>query len=110
MRASNLLSGAQRVSEVSLFWKEIKSGAGLTTFEVQRQSAVRIRSTTAGLTVSFDGLLSATMDSGEVMVFNSGLGQFHGKRAETKETVTLLVSGNCFIQVGVEVAADAYPE
>ena len=110
MRASNLLSGAQRCSEVSLFWKEIKSGAGLTSFEVQRQSAVRVRSTITGLTVSFDGLLSATMDLNEVIVFNSGLGQFHGKRSETKETITLIVSGDCFVQVGVEVAADAYPE
>jgi hypothetical protein len=106
MRASNLLSSAQRTSEVALLWKEIKSGAGISTIEVPRNSAVRVRSTTAGLTVSFDGILSATMDSGEIMIFNSGQGKLHGTAFENKETVTFAVSGNCFCQLGIEVQVD----
>jgi hypothetical protein len=110
MRTSNALSGAPRATEVASVWKEIKSGGGLTSFEIGRQSVVRVKSSVNGLTVSFDGLLSATLDSGEIMLFNSGLGAFHGKLADTKTTVTLLVSGNCYVQVGLEVQQDAYPE
>ena len=102
MRASNLLSGGSRTSEVSLVWREIKSGSGLTAFEIQRQTAVRVRSASLGLTVSFDGILSATLASDEIMVFNSGQGKLHGTMLETKETITLTVSGDCFIQIGCE--------
>lgn len=103
MKSSNQLSGGVRSSEVSLTWREIKSGAGATTFQVPRMSGIRIRSTTAGLTVSFDGVLSATMALDEVMLFNSGNGALFGKVIDTSSTVTLVVSSNCFIQVGCEV-------
>jgi hypothetical protein len=102
MKSSNVLSGAVRSSEVSLVWREIKSGAGLVSFEIPRCTAVRIRSATAGLTVTFDGILAATMDTAEVMLFNSGLGLTYGLIGDVKDTVTLVVSGNCFIQMGCE--------
>jgi len=103
MKSSNQLSGGVRSSEVGLVWREIKSGAGLTSFEVPKSTAVRVRSAIAGLTVSFDGVLAATLDSAEIMLFNSGLGVTDGRLGDPKTTVTLDVSGNCFIQVGLEV-------
>ena len=103
MKSSNQLSGGVRSSEVGLVWREVKSGAGSTSFEIPKSTAVRVRSATAGLTVSFDGVLAATMDSAEVMLFNSGLGVQDGRIGDPKTTVTLVVSGNCFVQVGVEV-------
>lgn len=105
-RAFNLPSEGARTSEVGLFWVEIKSGTGLLTFEVNKHHAIRVRSTTAGLTVSFDGVLSATMDTGEIMIFNSG-GRPNNETAPlSKATITLTVSGTCFIQVGLEQNRD----
>lgn len=98
-RAVNLPTGASRTAEVGLVWQEIKSGGGLTTFEVPKFCAIRVRSALAGLTVSFDTLLAATMADAEILIFNSG----RGTNSDTKDTVTLTVSGNCYIQVGVEV-------
>jgi hypothetical protein len=98
-RAINLPTGASRTAEVGLAWEEIKSGSGATTFEVPKHTAVRIRSTTAGLTVSFDSVLAATMADNEIMIFNSG----KGYGLDTKDTVTLVVSAACFIQLGTEI-------
>lgn len=98
-RNINLPTGATRTSEVGLVWQEIKSGTGLTTFEVPKYCAVRIRSTTAGLTVSIDSVLAATMDTAEILILNAG----RGTNSDTKETVTLTVSGNCYVQVGIEI-------
>ena len=98
-RAINLPTGASRIADVGLVWQEIKSGAGLTTFEVPKYCAVRVRSAVAGLTVSFDSVLSATMADAEILIFNSG----RGLNSDTKDTVTLTVSGNCYIQLGIEV-------
>ena len=98
-RAINLPTGASRIADVGLVWQEIKSGGGSTTFEVPKYCAVRVRSALAGLTVSFDSVLSATMADTEVLIFNSG----RGVNSDTKDTVTLAVSGNCFIQLGIEV-------
>ncbi len=98
-RAINLPTGATRTSEVGLVWQEIKSGAGLTTFEVPKFCAIRVRSATAGLTVSFDSLLAATMADAEVIIFNAG----RGTNSDTKDTVTLTLSGNCYVQIGIEI-------
>ena len=92
-------SGGLRTSEVSLCWQEIKSGAGLVSFEIPVAHCVRIRSTTAGLTVTLDGVLAMTMDSGEIALLNVG----DGNPGDVKRTITLVVSGNCYIQVGREV-------
>jgi hypothetical protein len=105
-RAFNLPSEGARTSEVGLFWYEIKSGGGLTSFEVNKHHAIRIRSTTAGLTVQFDDLLSATMDAGEIMIFNSGGRPNNETAPAAKNTVTLAVSGACYIQVGLEQNRD----
>lgn len=98
-RAINLPTGASRISEVGLVWEEIKSGSGASVFEVPKQTAIRVRSATAGLTVSFDSVLAATMADGEVIIFNSG----KGNGLDSKDTVTLSVSSACFVQVGTEI-------
>lgn len=99
MRTSNMPSGGLRTSEVSLNWVELKSGAGgLTSFEIPKQSCIRVRSAVAGLTVTIDGILAMTMDSGEIALFNVGA----GSPDDQKVTVTVVVSGACFIQHGRE--------
>lgn len=98
-RAINLPTGASRTSEVGLVWQEIKSGTGLTTFEVPKYCALRVRSATAGLTVQLDSILCATMADAEILILNAG----RGVNSDAKDTVTLTVSGNCYVQVGIEV-------
>jgi hypothetical protein len=103
MRASNILSGAQRTSEVSLVWKEINSGGGASQIEVPRHTTIRVRCTNGGgMTVSLDGVLSATMAHNEVMLFNSGIGKTYGQTGDLKNTVTLAWSSTCYIQLGME--------
>lgn len=102
MRLSNQLSAGQRSSDVSLVWKEINSGGGASTLEVPRHTAIRVRSATAGLTISLDGILAVTMDDKEIIVINSGIGKLYGQMADIKNTVTLAWSGACYIQLGME--------
>lgn len=98
MRTSNIPSGGLRTSEVSLYYREIKSGAGATTFEIPKQSCIRVRSALAGLTVTIDGILAMTMADAEIALMNVGA----GSPDDGKVTVTVVVSGNCYIQVGQE--------
>jgi len=99
-RAFNLPTAAARTSEVGLTWVEVLSGAA-GTIEVQKRSALRVRAT-AGVTVTIDGVLAATMISGEILIFNVG----SGARDDTKETVTVVIAGTCFAQVGQERERD----
>lgn len=99
MRSSNIPSGGVRSSEVGLCYREIKSGAGATSFEILKQTCIRIRSVTAGLTVTLDGVLAMTMSDGEIALLNVGI----GNPDDAKRTITVVVSGDCFIQVGDEV-------
>lgn len=99
-RAINLPTGASRVTDVGLVWREISSGAA-GTWEVPKYCAVRIRAT-AGAAVSLDSVLAATMISGEILIINSG----RGTNSDKKDTVTLTSSGTVYIQVGIEVDRD----
>ena len=99
MQSSNIPSGGLRTSNVGLNWVEIKSGAGATTFEVLQRSCIRVRSATAGLTVTLDGVLAMTMGATEIEYINVG----YGNPDDTKKTVTVVVSGACYIQVGQEL-------
>jgi hypothetical protein len=92
----NLPTQASRTSEVGLFYREIMSAAG--SIEVPKHTAIRVRAA-AACTVTFDGVLSATMISGEVMLFNSGA----GADDDSKDTVTLVTSGASFVQLGEEI-------
>lgn len=99
-RAINLPTGASRVTDVGLVWREISSGSA-GSWEVPKYCAVRIR-TTAAATATLDGMLAVTLASGEVFVLNSG----RGTNLDKKDTVTLTVSGAAYIQIGLEVDRD----
>jgi len=99
-RAINLPTGSSRVSEVGLVWREISTGSA-GTWEVPKYCAIRVRAT-AATSISFDSLLSATMTTNEIMIFNSG----RGTNLDSKDTVTLTSSGTAYIQVGLEANRD----
>jgi hypothetical protein len=99
-RAINLPTGASRVTDVGLVWREISSGSA-GTWEVPKYCAVRVRAT-AATTISLDSLLSATLGSGEILIINSG----RGTNSDKKDTVTLTSSGTAYIQIGLEVDRD----
>ena len=98
MKTANMPSAGLRTSEVGLCYREIKSGAGLTTFEIPKQSCIRVRSAVAGLTVTLDSILAMTMADTEIALINVG----NGSPDDGKVTVTVVVSGNCYIQLGQE--------
>ncbi len=97
MRNHQPLTGAQRVCETGLLWKEVLTN-GSGSVEVVPYSTVRVRAN-AGITITIDGVLAATMATNEVMLFNVG----PGNTADTKSTVTVAASGNCYMQIGREV-------
>lgn len=104
MRAANLPSEAQRSSIVGLTYVEVLSGAS-GTFEAPRGTAIRVRAA-AGLTVTIEGVLAATMISGEIIIFNSG----DPMPGTGKNTCTFAVSGNAYVQVGREqLLSTQYP-
>lgn len=89
---------AQRNAESGLVWEEKISGAQ-GSIEVPKYSAVRVRATGA-TTVTIAGVLAATMSSGEIMVFNSGIGAI----SDVKRTVTVTIGvANAFVQVARNV-------
>jgi hypothetical protein len=96
-RAINLPTGASRVTDVGLVWREISTGSA-GTWEVPKFCAVRVRAT-ATTSITIDSVLSATMTSGEILIFNSG----RGTNLDFKDTVTLASSGTAYVQVGIEV-------
>ena len=102
MQIYNSPARVQRQAESGLVWMEVISGAGTTGLEVSRYCPVRVRAT-AATTVSFDGVLAATMAVGEIIIFNSGVGQVKtGGASANKSTVTLVVTGTAFVQVAAQ--------
>lgn len=94
MRSSNLANQAVRQSEVGHVWEEVLSGAQ-GSFEVHEIATFRVRATGA-TTVTIDGILAATMSSGEILLFNAG----NGDPTDIKPTVTITIGGaNAFVQV-----------
>lgn len=96
MRTSNLANQAVRQSEVGHVWEEKLTGAG-GTLEVPKYSTFRVRAA-AGITVTIDGVLAATMASAEIMLFNAGGGS-NDAAGNAVPTVTVVVSGNCYLQL-----------
>lgn len=105
MRTSNLSNEAARQAESGQVWQEQLSGAA-GTLNLKPFQTFRVRAAGA-VTVTIDGVLAATMISGEILVFNAGSGLATGgdntdgvqnvvKRA-TKATV--VVTGTAFVQV-----------
>lgn len=99
-RAINIPTGASRVADVGLVWREISSGFS-GTWEVPKYCAIRVRATAAG-NVVLDGVLAAGITAGEIFYLNAG----RGTNSDKKDTVTLVVSGAAYVQIGLEVDRD----
>lgn len=83
-----------RTSESGLVWQEKITGAQ-ASIEVEPRATVRVRATGATV-VTIDGILAATMSSGEILIFNAG----DGDQKDPKPTVTVAITGaNAFVQV-----------
>lgn len=94
MKTANIASATLNHSESGLVWEEKLSGAQ-GTVEVVEYSTVRVRATGA-TTVTIDGVLAATMSSGEIMIFNAG----RGNPDDTKPTISFVIAAaNAFVQV-----------
>lgn len=92
---NNIAARTQRFSESSHVWVEAISGA-TGSIEVQKYCTIRVRATGA-TTVTIDGVLAATMSTGEIMLFNVG----NGVVTDTKSTVTVAIgAAAAFVQVG----------
>ena len=104
MKTSNLASETLRQSESGLVWEEKLSGAAGTLTLMPFQS-FRVRAAAAG-TVTIDGILAATMVSGEILIFNAGGGQpvqtdptTTGAVTKQAPSVTVVITGSQFVQV-----------
>jgi len=97
MRAVNLPTGAQRNLQVGCVLRELYNGSAGFTIELPFQYTIRV-SAGADVTVTMDGILCATLRSGEVEYFNTGAGQTDGL-----STVTVVIgAGDVRVQVAEE--------
>jgi hypothetical protein len=97
MRTSNLANQSLRVSETGHVWEEKLSGQQ-GTLEINKRATFRVRALGA-TTVTIDGVLAATMSTGEIMLFNTGSGA-NDDAANFVPTVTVVIGGaNAFVQV-----------
>lgn len=104
MKTSNLASESLRTSETGLVWEEKLSGSAGTLTLLPFQT-FRVRAAAAG-SVTIDGVLAATMVSGEIMVFNAGPGlpvqtsaTTGGVVVKQPPSVTVVIAGAQFVQV-----------
>jgi hypothetical protein len=104
VKTSNLANEAVRQAEVGHVWEERLSGAAGTLVLLPFQS-FRVRAAAAG-TVTIDGVLAATMVSGEILIFNAGSGQptqtsptTTGIVTKQAPSVAVVITGNQFVQV-----------
>lgn len=98
MKTSNLIAETIRQSESGLCWEE-KITNGQASLELTKASTFRVRATGAS-TVTIDGVLAATMSTGEVMIFNTG----EGDPDDAKVTVTVTIgAANAYVQVAREI-------
>lgn len=104
MKTSNLANESMRVSETGMVWEERLSGAA-GTLTLQPFQTFRVRAA-AGGTVTIDGVLAATMISGEILLFNTGSGQPVQSDPTTTAQVTkqasvctVVITGAQFVQV-----------
>ncbi len=93
-----------RQADVGHVWEEQLSGAAGTLVLLPFQS-FRVRAAAAG-TVTIDGVLAATMVSGEILTFNAGSGQptqtspnTTGVVTKQAPSVTVVITGAQFVQV-----------
>lgn len=98
MKTSNLVTEALRSSDSGHTWEEKLTNA-TGSIEVPRNATFRVRATGAS-TVTIDGVLAATMATGEIIIFNSG----DGDPDATKKTVTVAIGAvAAFVQVSREI-------
>lgn len=104
MKTSNLANESLRVAETGHVWEERLTGAAGTLQLIPFQS-FRVRAAAAG-TVTIDGVLAATMVSGEILIFNAGGGQpiltdptTTGVVSKQASQVTVVITGAQFVQV-----------
>ena len=96
MRTSNLANQAIRQSEVGHVWVEqLTNTSG--SLEIPKYATFRVRAA-AAVTITIDGVLAATMASGEIILFNAGSG-VNDAAGNLVPTVTVTVTGNCYLQV-----------
>lgn len=94
MQAANIAARTMRTSESGLVWVELLSNAQ-GTLELEPCTTFRVRATGA-TTVTVDGILAATMSTGEIMNFNCGT----GSNDDTKATISVVIGGAAaFVQV-----------
>lgn len=94
MKTSNLIAESVRQSESGLCWEEkITNATG--SIEVAKNATFRVRATGA-TTVTVDGILAATMATGEILIFNAG----DGNPDSGKLTITVTIGAVAgFVQV-----------
>lgn len=104
MKTSNLANEALRIAEVGHIWEERLSGTA-GTLQLMPYQSFRIRAA-AGGTVTIDGVLAATMISGEILIFNAGPGlptqtdpTTTGVVTKVAPRVTVVITGAQFVQV-----------
>lgn len=94
MKTSNQATGNLNHAECGHVWEEKISG-GTGSIEVEEYTVFRVRATGAS-TVTIDGVLAATMSTGEIIIFNSG----RGNPDDTKPTITVTIAAaSAFVQV-----------
>jgi hypothetical protein len=105
MKTSNLSNNAIRQSEVGHAWVERLTNATGTLY-VPKLTTFRVRSVTAGTTVTIDGVLAMTMAAGEIAVFNVGLGDANYVPSApnmSKSLVEIKVQvNNAFLQIAAD--------
>ena len=95
MQTYNAAARVERNAEFGAVWVEkITNTQG--SFEAPKYSAVRVRAA-AACTVSLDGVLAATLTTGEILILNTG----RGNGANESVTVTI-ATGNAFVQLATE--------
>jgi hypothetical protein len=99
MKTSNVVSENLRVAETALLWEEqITNNTG--TLVLPKWTTFRVRATGA-TTVTIDGVLAATMSSGEIMLFNTGTGS---TKDTGLNTITVVIgAASAFVQVARDV-------
>ena len=104
MKTSNLANEALRTAEVGMVWEEKLSGAA-GTLQLMPYQSFRVRAAAAG-TVTIDGVLAATMVSGEILIFNAGAGlpvqtdpTTTGVVVRQANVVSVVITGAQFVQV-----------
>lgn len=101
MRTSNLANEALRHAETGQVWEEQLTNAQGTLI-LKPYQTFRVRAAGA-TTVTIDGVLAATMMTGEILIFNAGSGQPDANTLKQAVQVSVVIGGAAaFVQVARE--------